>query len=116
IWHHDLALVRHSRASLGGNLELAEEQLRIADELDQQHGWGLEGIYGLAMFLLRRERGQLDGLVPMVRVLVATNPENAVWRPGLAALDAALDMLGEARGAFARPGPRGLATLPSDPN
>ena len=102
IWRHDLALIRHVRAAMGGDLELAEQELEAAAELDEQFGWGLEGVYALAMFLLRREQGRLEGLVPMVRLLVRTNPETSFWRPGLAALYAALGMLDEARAEFDR--------------
>jgi len=54
--------------------------------------------------------------VPMVRLLVRTNPETSFWRPGLAALYAALGMLDEARAEFDRLASDCFATFPSDHN
>ena len=111
IWHHDLALVRHVRAMLRGDLELAEQQLEVAADLDERFQWGLDGVYGLAMFLLRREQGRLEGLLPMLRALVHSDHHAAVWRPGLAALYLALGMIDEARTEFEHLARDGFATF-----
>ena len=102
IWTFDLVLIRHVWALVRGELDLAEQLLEEAGELDRAFGWGLEGVYAMGMFLLRREQGRLRGVLPMIRVLVRTSPEAALWRPGLALLYAELDLLDDARTEFDR--------------
>lgn len=103
-WEPTLSWFRSSRAFLDGDLEAAERFLEAVAH---------EGLYGVAMFLIRREQGRLAELVPSLRTLVRLNPAAGVWRPGLAALYADLRMLDEARKefeAFASAGFAGLAS------
>jgi DNA-binding CsgD family transcriptional regulator len=53
-------------------------------------------VHGIQMFGLRREQGRLAELAPVVRLLAAGGRGSA-WRPGLAAVLAALGMDDEAR-------------------
>ena len=81
------------------------------------------GVYGIQMFSIRRERGRLAELAPVVRVLAADPDRSGPWRPGLVAVLAELGMEDEARRELAparrrrpRPAPRlalaHLARLP----
>lgn len=114
VLQHPLALIRHFRALLAGDLDGAEQMLEHADEIERAVGWGLEGQYGLNMFLLRREQGRLAGLAPTLRALVRLKPPAALWRPGMAALYAELGMLEEARAEFEHLADGGFAALPTD--
>jgi hypothetical protein len=110
-WSSSRNQVRHLRAMLAGDLELAERAL--ADFVDTSLGhWGVEGLQGLLTFLLRREQGRLGSVAPALRALVSMQPEGSFWRPGLVALYVELGMLGEARDEFERLVAGGFAVVP----
>ena len=95
-WDYFLDQLRSLRAVLAGDLAGAERFLERAHDTGLALGMARDGLYGLAMFLIRREQGRLGEVLPAVRQLAAFSP-GLVWRPGRAALYAELGMLAEAR-------------------
>jgi DNA-binding CsgD family transcriptional regulator/tetratricopeptide (TPR) repeat protein len=63
-------------------------------------GLDAPGVYGMQMFALRCEQGQLREVAPLVRAFVNATPKAGMWRPGLAMLYAEIDLLDEARSEF----------------
>jgi DNA-binding CsgD family transcriptional regulator len=94
----------HVAEHYGSALALCDGRLEEAElRAERSHEWSLlltgrdaSGIYGIQMFSVRRERGRLAELAPVVRILAADTREGP-WRPGLAALLAELGMEAEAR-------------------
>jgi tetratricopeptide (TPR) repeat protein len=118
VGHPTLGLVtvelRQFRAFMAGDLPLVEHLLEEMQELGLVNNLGLEGMAGVMMFLLRREQGRLAGIVPVLRNIVALNPDAALWGPGLAALYAEVGMLDDARVALERLAADDFTTLPAD--
>lgn len=85
------------RSLIAADLEAAEKSLLRAQQVGERFGWGREGLYGVAMFLIRREHGRLGDLAPVVQAAVRMNPAEAFWRPGLAVLFAEMGRLDDAR-------------------
>lgn len=112
-WEHFLDLFRSLRAFLEGDLDGAERSLDRAQDSGLALGLAREGLYGVAMFLIRREQGRLGEVLPAVRQLAALRPA-AVWRPGSAALYAELGMLEEAGAEFDSLAAAGFTDLPTD--
>jgi class 3 adenylate cyclase/tetratricopeptide (TPR) repeat protein len=100
LWDQILISFRSFRAFIAADLEAAEQFLAHAEEVGEARGWIREGLYGVAMFLLRREQGRLAEIAPAIRAVARLNLEDALWRPGLAALYVELGMLDEARAEF----------------
>jgi DNA-binding SARP family transcriptional activator len=96
-WECWVEVFRALRLVMNGRLAEAEQHLGRAQEIGKNFGWDRPGLYGMAMFLVRREQGRLKDLAPVVRTAAALNPTGAFWRPGLAALYVELDMVPEAR-------------------
>lgn len=71
------------RGDLEASETLAEHCLELADALPDEDG---SGTYGLRMFLIRREQDRLAAMAPMVRHVLATADDDAIWTPGLALL------------------------------
>ena len=63
--------------------DLADTCLELADKLPEEDG---AGIYGLRMFMIRREQDRLAAMAPMVRQVLARADADAIWTPGLALL------------------------------
>jgi hypothetical protein len=112
LWNDMQAYVIHLRAMLAGDLVLAERIL--VEYSDAFARYGIEGVYGLLMFVLRREQGRLGAIAPALRTLVQLQPEAAVWRPGLVALYVELGMMEEARTEFERLAAGDFAAIPDD--
>jgi DNA-binding CsgD family transcriptional regulator/tetratricopeptide (TPR) repeat protein len=95
-----LHVAEHYAAAIAlcdGRLELAEAAAgRSADWGRLLTGRDASAVYGIQMFGIRRERGMLAQLAPVVRVL-AGGVRDGPWRPGLVALLAELGMEQEAR-------------------
>jgi DNA-binding CsgD family transcriptional regulator len=72
------------------------------------------GVYGLHMFVIRREQGRLGEVAPVLRLAATLQPGEPVWRPGLAACFAETGMLDDARREFERLAPDGFAAVPRD--
>lgn len=85
-WDYWLNLMRAFRASLAADLVSAEQFLEVAEDVGEGFGWAREGLYGISMFLLRREQGRWPDVAPLVRAASALDSQNTLWRPGLAAL------------------------------
>jgi DNA-binding SARP family transcriptional activator len=52
-----------------------------------------EGVFGLQMFVIRREQARLDEVLPILELLVSQlGQSRGIWRPGLAALYAEVGM------------------------
>jgi len=66
------------------------------------------------MYLLRRERGRLEGFVQAIRRLVEHHPEVPAWRAVLAHISCLLGGNGEARGEFDQLATNDFAGLPRD--
>jgi class 3 adenylate cyclase len=77
------------QALRAGDLARAEALIEQANVVED--GWSTpEGLYGLHMFLLRREQDRLGEVAPALNLLLRLRPAEAMWRPGLALLHAEL--------------------------
>lgn len=72
------------------------------------------GVYGLQMFVVRREQGRLDEMRPVLRAMSQLAASAGVWGPGLAVTYAELGMAGQARAVFDRLAGDGFASVPRD--
>ncbi len=77
---------------------LAEHCLALADRLPDEDG---TGVYGLRMFLIRREQDRLGIVAPVLRAVVARAGGDPLWTPGLAWLLAETGSLDEATATLA---------------
>lgn len=107
-WDSWLQCFRAFRSLLAADLEGAEQALERSEQIAEGFGWAREGLYGVAMFLIRREQGRLAELLHQLQAAVRMNP-SALWRPGLAALYADLGRLDDARPEFEAVLSEGLA-------
>jgi DNA-binding SARP family transcriptional activator/tetratricopeptide (TPR) repeat protein len=81
------------------DFDLAERNAITARELaaDENAEVG-EGLFGLQMFVIRREQARLREVLPVARMVAARPMAGAkMWAPGIAALYAELGMLDEVR-------------------
>ncbi|HEX2179489.1 MAG TPA: hypothetical protein VHL54_08235, partial [Actinomycetota bacterium] len=99
-WDYWLNLMRSFQAALEADLQGAERYLQTAEQLGEGFGWAREGLYGISMFLLRRDQGRLSEVAPVVRAMSRMESQNAMWRPGLAALQLELGQHDEALTAY----------------
>jgi DNA-binding SARP family transcriptional activator len=113
-WEYWLDLFRALRAFLAADLQAAEQLLQRAEHIGEGFGWAREGLYGVTMFLIRREQGRLAGLAPALRAAVRLNPDALLWGPGLAALYTELGRLDDARREFEAVLSAGLTSFPTD--
>jgi class 3 adenylate cyclase/tetratricopeptide (TPR) repeat protein len=105
-----------TRALMRGDFELSEKLARQALEIGQrlQVENIAAGMFGLQMFALSRERGQLKGLEPVVRLFVEQNTAADTWRPGLAVIYSELGRTEEARAEFEHFASDDFEDLPRD--
>lgn len=68
---------------LDASESLADRCLGLAHDLPEEDG---SGIYGLRMFLIRREQDRLATIAPMLRQVLDNVDDGAIWTPGLALL------------------------------
>ena len=86
-----------------GRLDAAESAAHRSHEWSRLlTGRDPSGVYGIQMFSVRRERGRLAELAPVMRVLAADPARSGPWGPGLVAVLAELGMETEARRELAR--------------
>ena len=105
---------RITLALLRGQWSGLEQRIEALRDLGRKtRGEDAEGVYGAQMFALNRELGELTGLAPALRQLVA-QPVSTVWQPGLMFMCAEVGMRDEARGIFEKFAQQNFATLCKD--
>jgi class 3 adenylate cyclase/tetratricopeptide (TPR) repeat protein len=77
--------------------QLAQQALEIGRTLQTE---AAAGIFGLQMFAIARERGELQQLEPVLQLFLKERSAGGAWRPGLALLYAELNRDAEARRQF----------------
>jgi len=116
-FHQYVALVEGAVLAIAdADFARAEENAEAARELDaEEDGEVGEGVFGLQMFIIRREQARLAEVLPVAQ-LVASRPTNdaGVWAPGVAALYAELGMTDDLRAHLDRIGSGGFACVPRD--
>jgi len=109
------AMVRAMLAFMRGRFEdserLAQEAFAIGQHLQTQ---AAAGVFGLQMFVLRREQGRLKEVEPAIRVFIQQHSAAAAWRPGLAVLYSELGQTAEARAEFEDLAQNDFVDLPRD--
>jgi tetratricopeptide (TPR) repeat protein len=109
------AMVRAMLAFMRGRFEdserLAQEAFAIGQRLQTQ---AAAGVFGLQMFVLRREQGRLKEVEPAIRVFIQQHSAAAAWRPGLAVLYSELGRTAEARAEFENLAQNDFVDLPRD--
>ncbi len=82
---HTNALFMAARKILAGEFAEGERLAQRALQFGQRIGTeNAISAYGMQMFTIRREQGQLHTLAPIIQRFVEQNPASATWRPGLA--------------------------------
>lgn len=98
-----------------GRFADAEALAAEANELGRfLSGRDATGGYGVQLFSIRREQGQLDEARPFVETLARLGEDGAAWQPALAMLYAACGMSGEASSVVARLAADELAGIARD--
>jgi len=88
------------RALLEGRFTEAEQLTLQALTLGQRlQSQSAEGIFGMQMFLLRREQGRLHEVAPIVEMFVKEHSGSS-FKPGLALMYAELGLMDKARAVF----------------
>ncbi len=114
-WRYTAASFRSTLALMRGDLVESERAaLELLQMGESQPGLDAQGVYATQMFTIRREQGRLHELAPVVRHFVATTPQEAAWRPGLALVFAELGLLDDARHEFERLAADDFASIPRD--
>ncbi len=110
-----VATFRAALALFAGKFEesktLAGKALSIGRSV---HGLNAEGMFGVQMFGVARERGQLKELAPLIDRFVSSTAQDSTWRPGLALIYAELGMLERARKEFEELAAKNFAAVPND--
>lgn len=98
-----------------GRFDDAERSIEDAERLGaDEPTLPSAGIYGLQMFLIRREQGRLEEMRPTLHLLRSVSSSQPVWRPGLALAYAELGLRDEARQILASLAPDGFRSVPRD--
>jgi DNA-binding CsgD family transcriptional regulator/tetratricopeptide (TPR) repeat protein len=106
---------RAMRAIFEGHFEAGEQLAQQAFTIGQRlRGQDALGVFGVQMFMLRREQGRLQELAPIVAHFVQTSPAASIWRPGLALIYSELGCEPEAREEFERLAAHDFADIPQD--
>ena len=102
-------------AVIDGRFDDAERLAELAHDFGESAHTGSDsGVYGVHMYVIRREQGRLEEVAPVLRLAATLQSDQPVWRPGLAALFADAGMLDEARREYERLAPGGFAAVPRD--
>jgi DNA-binding CsgD family transcriptional regulator len=92
------ACMRAAQALASGWFAEAQALARAAVELGMRvPGLDASGAYGMQMFTIARERGELPQLAPLVEQFVQMTPGSATWQPALALVLAELGHIEKAR-------------------
>ncbi|WP_290650733.1 BREX system ATP-binding domain-containing protein [Aquisalimonas sp.] len=112
---HKHLVYRAMRAILEGRY-LEGERLAVQALERGRRIWrdAAEGIFGVQMFVIRRDQGRLGELSLAVRSISREQPADAVWQPGLALIYVELGMTEEARAALERLVRDDFAAVPRD--
>ena len=94
----------------------AEPELTAFEPISDGSSIGNNSIrlYGAYQFILHRERGMLDGLLPLFRQAVVDDPSISAFAAALAIAEADLGLFTEGRSTFDRLLADGLDALPRD--
>jgi tetratricopeptide (TPR) repeat protein len=90
--------------------QLALQALTLGQRLQSQSA---EGIFGMQMFMLRREQGRLHEVAPLVEMFVQERL-NPSWKPGLALMYTELGLPEKARAIFKDLAANEFADIPQD--
>lgn len=102
------------RALLEGRFSDAEQLALQALTLGQRlQSHSAEGIFGMQMFMLRREQLRLHEVAPLVEMFVQER-SNSSWKPGLALMYTELGHPEKARAIFNDLAANGFADIPQD--
>jgi DNA-binding CsgD family transcriptional regulator len=94
--YHGTAM-RAAEALFVGRFAEAEQLARRAATLGARlPGLDASGAFGMQMFALAQERGQLPQLAPLVRQFAQLTPKSVTWRPALVLALAELDQVDQA--------------------
>lgn len=78
-------------AILDGDFEGAEKYASEAVKIGREtHGEHVDGVFGVQMFTIRREQNRLHEVAPVIKRLMAENPEDVAWKPGFGVIAAEL--------------------------
>jgi predicted ATPase len=112
---HVAAVFQTMRAIMRGEFEKAERLANEAAEISRQIGLAeLDGILGIHMFTIRWEQGRLQEIAPILNLYMASTPESASWRPGLALIYCTLDMRDECQAIFEELVSEAVVFVPQD--
>lgn len=112
---HIAAVFQTMRAIMKGEFDAAERLAKEAADYSQQIGIaGLDGIYGMQMFTIRREQGRIGEIAPIMKVLAAQNSQSQAWLPGLALIYSILGQRDQSRAIFAAIAYGGFDLVPKD--
>jgi DNA-binding CsgD family transcriptional regulator len=101
-------------ALIDGRLDAAERFAEDAHEFGAAVGSDFDaGVYGVQMYVIRREQGRLAEVAPALR-FAARMPDQPLWRPGFAAALAETGLLEEARRELDRLAPDGFGAVARD--
>jgi DNA-binding CsgD family transcriptional regulator len=112
--YHGTSL-RAAHALLTGRYSDAETLARGAAKLGTRlPGLDASGAFGMQMFTLAQECGELAQLAPVVRELLRTTPHAGIWRPALALVLAELGQVEEARTELEQLAPQQFQAIARD--
>ena len=108
-------VMRAAQALVTGRFTDAEALARAAVRLATRlPGLDPAGAFGMQMFALAQERGELPGLAPLLRQFMQPEPRTARWRPALALVLAELGQHDKARAELEQLAPRHFQALARD--
>ena len=103
------------RSMMRGRFEESERQAQHAFSIGQRlQGETAAGVFGLQMFVLRREQGRLKEVEPAIRLFIKQHSTAAAWRPGLAVIYSELGRTADARAEFENLAQHDFADVPRD--
>jgi tetratricopeptide (TPR) repeat protein len=105
---------RTMRALLDGRFSDAEQLALETFSLGQRWKFqSAEGIFGMQMFMLRREQGRLNEVAPLVEMFVKEHSDSS-WKPGLALMYAELGLTDKAKDIFEQFAANEFMDIPQD--
>jgi tetratricopeptide (TPR) repeat protein len=110
-----VAVYRALLALLEGRLEEAEQLIIETRSLGERaQDWDATVVYGLQLYLLRREQGRVSEIKELVRRAAVDNPTYPIWRCVLVSVLAELGSTSEARTELEALAADGFGRLPFD--